>query len=57
LAYSRVKNEKLRCGGTICTRLPAKIKITNYSVGARKSERPGPEVEEGHNYYGLSINP
>jgi hypothetical protein len=51
-----VKNEKLRCGGTICTRLPAKIKIAIYSVGFRKSERPGPEVEEGRNYHGLCLH-
>jgi hypothetical protein len=50
------KNEILRFGDTICTRLPAKIKITTFSVGPHKSDRPGPEVEVGCKYRGLYLH-
>jgi hypothetical protein len=46
----------LRFGDTICTRLPAKIKITTYSVGPHKSDGLGPEVEEGCNNRGLCLH-
>ena len=51
-----MKNEILCFGDTICTRLPSKIKITTYSVGPHKSDRPGPEVEGGCNYRGLCLH-
>lgn len=48
-----MKNETSRFGDTICTRLPAEIKITTYSVGLYKPDRLGPGVEEGCNCGGL----
>lgn len=51
-----MKNEILRFGDTICTRLPAKIKITTYSFGPHKFGRSGPEAEEGCNYLVLCLH-